>query len=88
MKINEGFTLHSVGDEYIVIHSGTKNVDFGKIISLNQTAAFLWKEIEGEHFDEDTLKELLLEHYEVDAETAAADVKKLVADWLAAGIVS
>ena len=41
MKIKEGFTLHELGDEYIVIHDGMTNVNFDKLLSLNATAAYL-----------------------------------------------
>lgn len=47
MKIKNGFTLHQIGDEHIIMHNGTGNVDFSNIISLNPTAtAFgnMWKE--------------------------------------------
>ena len=37
MKIKDGFTLHQIGDEYIIMYNGTQNVDFNNIISL-------WKE--------------------------------------------
>ena len=39
MKIKDGFTLHQIGDEYIIMYNGTQNVDFNNIISLNSTAA-------------------------------------------------
>lgn len=28
MKIKNGFTLHQIGDEHIIMHNGTGNVDF------------------------------------------------------------
>ena len=39
MKIKNGFTLHQIGDEHIIMHNGTGNVDFSNIISLNPTLA-------------------------------------------------
>ena len=33
MKIKDGFTLHQIGDEYIIMYNGTQNVDFNNIIS-------------------------------------------------------
>lgn len=87
MKIKKGFNLHQVADEYIIIHSGTGNVDFSNIISLNPTAARLWKSVEGKEFDADTLSTYLTEHYEVDALTADRDANRLINDWLEAGII-
>ena len=37
MKIKNGFTLHQIGDEHIIMHNGTGNVDFSNIISLNSS---------------------------------------------------
>ena len=42
MKIKDGFTLHQIGDEYIIMYNGTQNVDFNNIISLN--FGNMWKE--------------------------------------------
>lgn len=87
MKIKNGFNLHQVADEYIIMHNGTDNVDFGNIISLNPTAARLWQNVAGKDFDADTLATYLTEHYEVDALTAARDAARLINDWLEAGII-
>lgn len=46
MKIKQGFILHRIGDDYIIMQDGSSNVDFSKVISLNQTSAMLWQEIE------------------------------------------
>lgn len=87
MKIKKGFTLHQVGDEYVIMQSGIGNVDFSNIISLNPTAARLWKSVEGKEFDAETLAIYLTEHYEVEADTAARDARQVTEDWLKAGII-
>jgi len=83
MKIKDGFTLHQIGDEYIIMYNGTQNVDFNNIISLNSTAAHLWKHVEGMDF----LTDFLMENYEVDSETAKRDAEQLIKNWLEAGII-
>ena len=87
MKIKDGFTLHQIGDEYIIMYNGTQNVDFNNIISLNSTAAHLWKHVEGMDFYADTLTDFLMENYEVDSETAKRDAEQLIKNWLEAGII-
>lgn len=87
MKIKKGFNLHQVADEYIIMHTGTGNIDFSNVISLNPTAARLWQSVEGKDFDADTLATYLTEHYEVDALTADRDAARLINDWLEAGII-
>ena len=88
MKIKEGFTLHELGDECIVIHDGRTNVNFDKLLSLNATAAYLWKEVEGKDFDAESLSKLLLEHYDVEEEVARRDAEALLAKWIESGVVS
>ena len=34
MKIKQGFILHRIGDDYIIMQDGSSNVDFSKVISL------------------------------------------------------
>lgn len=87
MKIKNGFTLHQIGDEHIVMYNGTENVDFNNIISLNPTATRLWQHAEGKDFNADTLANFLTENYEIDSETAKRDAEQLIKNWLEAGII-
>ena len=62
---------------------------FSKIISLNETAAFLWKEAVGkEEISEEELTATLLEAYEVDEETARKDVAQVLAKWGEIGLLA
>lgn len=86
MKIKPGFNLRQIGDEYIIVATGAENVDFTRIISLNESAARLWKEVSGKEFTEKDLAELLLDWYEIDEETARKDSDTLIKSWIDAGI--
>ena len=55
MQIKKGFFLHEIGKETIVMHDGSDNINFCNVISLNPTAAFLWRQIEGRAFTACTL---------------------------------
>ena len=46
MKIKNDFKLREICGEYVVTAEGMQAVDFTKLISLNETAAFLWKAAE------------------------------------------
>lgn len=71
MRIKDGFELREICGEHVILSHGMDNIDFSKIISLNETAAFLWKEAVGkEEISEEELTATLLEAYEVDEETA------------------
>ena len=86
MKLKEGFVLRPLGTEYIVLGEGLAQVDFNKMVTLNETAAYLWKEVEGKEFTAETLKNLLLDRYDVSEGIAAKDAKAIAAKWIEAGI--
>ena len=87
MQIIEGFRLRTVLDENVVVPESVGLVNFNKMISLNSTAAFLWKSVEGREFDVQTLADLLVGEYEVDPQTALRDSEALAKKWIEAGIV-
>lgn len=87
MKIKEGFILHRIGDEYIIMQDGSSNVDFSKVINLNKTSAMLWKEMENNEFDAGTLTKALVEHYEINATTAHRDAQKFIVSLQQEGII-
>ena len=87
MKIKNGFEIRNVCGENIIIAHGVENIDFTKVITLNESAAFVWKQMEGKDFTEEDMADALLAEYEVEREQAQADVKKLAASWVEAGLV-
>jgi hypothetical protein len=87
MKIIEGFVLRPLGDEFIITGEGPAQVNFNKMISLNSTAAYLWKSVEGKEFSVDDLTALLLEEYDVDEATASKDALAIVNKWIEIGLV-
>ncbi|MBQ9893503.1 MAG: PqqD family protein [Bacteroidales bacterium] len=87
MKIKEGFTLRTLCGEHIVVGEGLSQVNFNKIISLNESAAWLWEQVQGKEFGEETLAGLLLEKYDVSQELAQADSAKLLEQWKEQGII-
>ena len=69
----------------IVIGEGL-TVDFQRLISLNSSAAYLWKQVEGREFDVQTLTDLLLDEYEVERPEAEEAAAELARAWIRAGI--
>ncbi|MBR3860180.1 MAG: PqqD family protein [Bacteroidaceae bacterium] len=88
MKINKGFELREMCGEHIIIGTGVENIDFSKVISLNESAAWLWREVEGKEFTPESLAALLMGQYDVDEATALADATALVSQWVSVGIVT
>ena len=86
MNIKKGFRLRNICGENVVVAEGIENIDFSKIISMNESAAYLWQKVEGTSFTADDLGRLLCEEYEVDEATAYKDAQTVCRQWLEAGI--
>lgn len=88
MKVKNGFNLREVCGENIIVAEGDENIDFSNIISMNESSAYLWQEVQKlDNFTIDTLTQLLCEQYEIDEATAKKDVTILATQWAAAGII-
>lgn len=87
MKIKKGFELRDVCGEHIIVAYGKENINFNKVISLNESANYLWKNIANKKFTADTLASLLCQEYEVEAETAKRDAQALLDEWIKVGLV-
>ena len=83
----DGFRLRDVMGQATVIGEGVNQVNFNKLITLNSSAAFLWKAIEGKEFDVETLKSLLMDEYGIDAQLAKKDAESIAKQWSEAGLV-
>lgn len=77
MKIKEGFMLKNIAGANVVVPVGTNTVSFKSVITLNDSGAFLWKQLENETTPEQVLKAMLSE-YDVDEATAKADIDEFV----------
>ena len=86
MKIKKGFELREVCGEHIIVANCRENIDFNKVISLNESATYLWKNIVDKDFDAEMMAALLQQEYEVDAETALHDAKALLDEWTNVGL--
>jgi hypothetical protein len=88
MRQKEGFVLREICGEKAVVAEGHKVVDFGKIISMNDTAAWLWEKCtELGDFTAEQLAEAICEEYEVEPSKAQADVNSILATWKELGLV-
>ena len=87
MKIKKGFVLRTICGQNVISGEGLDQVNFSKLISLNDTATFLWKAAQEGDFDEEVLVSRLLEEYEVEKEVAERDVHAMLAQWRELGLV-
>lgn len=87
MRINPNFELHDVCGVQVIVAEGKENIDFSKIISLNETAAYLWRKAVGHDFTLEELTDALCEAYEVTPEQASSDVADIVNRWQTEGLL-
>ena len=87
MKLKKGYRLRSLGQEFILVAEGLEAVDFSRMISMNESAAFLWKEVEDMDFDAEMLTTLLTDNYDIAYEKAQKDAAALIESWSAAGLI-
>lgn len=77
MKISKEFALRQIAGNYIVVPFGENAVSFKAMITLNETGAFLWKQLEGEIIQEELLLALVAE-YDIDSKTAKKDIEEFI----------
>jgi hypothetical protein len=88
MRILDGLVLRPLGREFIVTGDGLSRIDFSKVVSMNATAAYLWKELQGRDFTVEEMVGLLTARYDVSEQAARADAAKLLDSWSKAGLLA
>ena len=88
MRTKKGFSLRTVCGENVLMAEGLETIDFGKLIRLNGTSAFMWQEAvrQGE-FTPESLAEAICREYAVDAEKALSDTKAMLERWTKEGLL-
>ncbi len=86
MKINENFLLRDVAGQKVVLPVGEAAERFNGMIRLNDTGILLWTLLEQET-NEEALLAAMLKEYEIDEETARADIHRFIETLRKAGIL-
>ena len=84
MKVKDGFVLRAIAGSNIVVPVGAATAQFNGMITLDDSGAFLWRELE-KGADVDSLTEALLREYDVDEATARACAADFIAKLEEAG---
>lgn len=77
MKIKDGFVLKAIAGSYMVVPLGSQVSQFGSIIKLTETGAFLWDKLSVD-VEKSELVIALTNEYDVDEATASADIDKFI----------
>ena len=78
MKIKQQYKVREMAGEHVVIMQGKFGTDMTRIISLNESALYLWNAIYDKEFTTDIVANLLAEHYGIDDEVALCDATRWV----------
>jgi hypothetical protein len=88
MKIKKGFVLRQVCGENVIVGEGLEAINFGKLLALNETAAWLWQQaVALGYFTIDNLTSKICEEYDVSDEQARQDVSNIIAEWQKVGVL-
>ena len=87
MRIIEGFCLRNVMGRPTVIGESASLVDFNKLVTLNESAAFLWRSVEGRDFTLDDLVGMLVSRYQIAEDVAKADAAEILEGWKKVGFI-
>jgi len=88
MRIKEGFILRKIGDENAIMGEGLAAVNFGRLLALNDSAAWLWKEAQAQgDFTIDSLVAKLCEEYDVSPDEAHRDITEVLTQLKSEGVI-
>lgn len=71
--------MQTLGGQHIIIPSKIKDVDFTRVLTLNETAAHLWQRMSKGEFEIADLVAALTDAYDVTPAEAESDARALVA---------
>ena len=78
MKIKEDFLLRQVADSWVILPIGQSAVNFDGMLTLNDSAVMLWKQLQ-QGTDTASLVRSLTDEFEVDEAQARQDVEEFLA---------
>lgn len=86
MKIVKEFIMREIAGECILVPTGDTTQEFNGMITLTDTARFIWEHLE----KVDSLEEMIqamLKEYEIDEKTVAEDAIEFITELLNRGFV-
>lgn len=86
MKLKEGFILHNVNNEYMMVATGEAGKIFNGLVRNNATANFIFEQLMQETTEE-KIVDAMMKKYEVSREQVASDVKRVVSQIREAGFL-
>jgi len=87
MRLKDGFVVYDICGSKVVLAQGLANIDFDRVLNLNESAAWLWEEARRQgDFTLESLAEALCQEYDIEPDDAITDVTELVGQWQREGV--
>ena len=86
-KRRQDLLLRKIGSQYMLVDAVDGSTNLCDVYSLNQTAARIWERIGTSGATMGELADWLCQAYAVGADTALADLGRLLAQWEADGLL-
>ncbi len=87
MRIKENIKIKQIGNESILVSNDEGNMNYTRVISLNQSAKFLITESFDQDFTIEDWAERLTEKYGINKAQAIADSQALVEKLVQSGVL-
>lgn len=80
--------MRDVCGESVLVGEGLGAINFGKLLVLNETAAWIWKEAEDmEDFSIESITKRFCEEYDVAEEIAKSDIDEIIHKWMDINVI-
>lgn len=76
-KLKEGFILRKLGESTMAVPVGQQTTEIHGVIALSESGELLWKELE-KGADIEALLKVITDTYEIDNDTALADIQNFI----------
>lgn len=86
MKIIKEFILRDIAGECVLVPTGATTQEFNGLITMSDTAKFIWENLEKVDSSEELIK-LLLDEYVIDEETAQKEAHRFINKLISVGFV-
>ena len=86
MKLENGFEIVNVVDDYMLVPVGEKMEHFNGTVVLNEVSAFLLEKMKNDVTKEELIG-YIMEEYDVDKERAKMDVENVLKEMIEIGII-
>jgi hypothetical protein len=87
MILKANLKLRKVGNKYMLVDVSEHDTNITSVHTFNESAAFVWCTAAEHGLDAAVLASMLCEEYDVDYDTAFADVHRLLHTWQQSGLI-